>query len=120
MASTNKKKQQEVPTPKVEARIDRLVDGDFKTKAYASATIAGAFAVHGIRIIEPDKGRFVAMPQDSYKKNGETQYSDTFQAITADARNALVDAVNDAYEQKLQEQMEQKGDAPDQAMGQQM
>lgn len=31
MASTNKKKQQEVPTPKVEARIDRLVDGDFKT-----------------------------------------------------------------------------------------
>lgn len=24
------------------------------------------------------------------------------------------------YEQKLQEQMEQKGDAPDQAMGQQM
>ena len=120
MASTNKKKQQEVPTPKVEARIDRLVDSDFKTKAYASATIAGAFAVHGIRVIESDKGRFVAMPQDSYKKNGETQYSDTFHAITADARNALVDAVNDAYEQKLQEQMEQKGDAPDQAMGQQM
>ena len=126
MASTNKKKQQEVPTPKVEARIDRLVDGDFKTKAYASATIAGAFAVHSIRVIESDKGRFVAMPQDFKERvqqaveNGETKYNDTFHAITADARNALVDAVNDAYEQKLQEQMEQKGDAPDQAMGQQM
>ena len=112
MAAT-KKKQQETTTPQVEARIDRLVDGDFKTKAFASATIGGAFAVHGIRVIESDKGRFI-------KKNGETKYNDTFHAITAEARNALVDAVNDAYEQKLQEQQEQKGDAPDQAMSQQM
>lgn len=114
------KKKQEVTTPQIEARIDRLVDGDFKTRAYASATIGGAFAVHGIRVIESDKGRFVAMPQESYKKNGETKYNDTFHAITADARTALVDAVNEAYEQKLQEQMEQNGDAPDQAMVQQM
>ena len=112
MAAT-KKKQQKTTTPQVEARIDRLVDGDFKT-------IGGAFAVHGIRVIESDKGRFISMPPDSYKKNGETKYNDTFHAITAEARNALVDAVNDAYEQKLQEQQEQKGAAPDQAMSQQM
>ena len=119
MAET-KKKTQETAAPQVEARIDRLVDGDFKTRAYASATIGGAFAVHGIRIIESDKGRFISMPQNSYKKNGETKYSDTFHAITAEARNALVKAVNDTYEQKLQEQQEQKGDAPDQTMSQQM
>lgn len=118
MATT--KKKQEIATPQIEARIDRLVDGDFKTRAYASATIGGAFAVHGIRVIESDKGRFVAMPQESYKKNGETKYNDTFHAITADARTALVDAVSEAYEQKLQEQMEQNDDAPDQAMEQQM
>lgn len=118
MATT--KKKQEIATPQIEARIDRLVDGDFKTRAYASATIGGAFAVHGIRVIESDKGRFVAMPQESYKKNGETKYNDTFHAITADARTALVDAVSEAYEQKLQEQMEQNGDAPDQTMEQQM
>ena len=53
--ATAKKKQQEATTPQVEARIDRLMDGDFKTKAFASATIGGAFAVHGIRIIESDK-----------------------------------------------------------------
>ena len=119
MAAT-KKKQQETTTPQVEARIDRLVDGDFKTKAYASATIGGAFAVHGIRIVESDKGRFISMPQNSYKKNGETKYSDTFHAITAEARNALVEAVNDAYEQKLQEQQEQRSDTPEQAMYQHM
>ena len=112
--ATQKKKQQETPTPQVEARIDRMVDGDFK------ATIGGAFAVHGIRVIESDKGRFISMPQESYKKNGETKYNDTFHAITAEARTALVEAVNDAYEQKLQEQQEQKSVAPEQAMSQQM
>lgn len=115
MATNNKKKQQETTTPQVEARIDRLMDGDYKTKAFASATIGGAFAVHGIRVIESDKGRFISMPQDSYTKNGETKYNDTFHAITADARTALVEAVNDAYEQALQEKLEQKNDAPDQA-----
>ena len=75
MAATQKKKQQEVTAPQVEARIDRMVDGDYKTKAYASVTIAGAFAVHGLRVIETDKGRFISMPQESYKKNGETVYA---------------------------------------------
>ena len=50
--ATTKKKQQEATTPQVEARIDRLMDGDFKTKAFASATIGGAFAVHGIRVLQ--------------------------------------------------------------------
>lgn len=118
MAST--KKNHEVTTPQIEARIDRMVDGDYKTRAYASATIAGSFAVHGIRVIESDKGRFIAMPQESYKKNGETKYNDTFHAITADARTALVEAVNEAYEQKLQAQMEQTENAPGQSMEQQM
>ena len=105
MAATQKKKQQEAPAPQIEARIDRMVDGDYKTKAYASVTIAGAFAVHGLRVIETDKGRFISMPQESYKKNGETVYNDTFHAVTAEARTALVDAVNDAYERRLQERI---------------
>ena len=118
--ATQKKKQQETPTPQVEARIDRMVDGDFKTKAYASATIGGAFAVHGIRVIESDKGRFISMPQESYKKTRQTKNNHPYHAITAEAGTALVVAVNDAYEQKLQEQQEQKSDAPEQAMSQQM
>ena len=61
MAATQKKKQQEAPAPQIEARIDRMVDGDYKTKAYASFTIAGAFAVHGLRVIETDKGRFISI-----------------------------------------------------------
>ena len=41
-------------------------------------------------------------------------------AVTAEVRTALVDAVNDAYEQRLQERMEQSEDAPAQGMEQQM
>ena len=66
MAATQKKKQQEAPAPQVEARIDRMVDGDYKTKAYASVTIAGAFAVHGLRVIETDKGDFIVQKTGRY------------------------------------------------------
>lgn len=120
--AANNKKQQEIHTPLVEARIDRLMDGDYKTKAFASVTIGGAFAVHGIRVIETEKGRFVAMPQESYTKNGETKYNDTFHAVTADARTTLVEAVNGAYEQALQQKQEQEQKEEDQtqAEGQQM
>ena len=41
-------------------------------------------------------------------------------AVTAEERTALVDAVNDAYEQRLQERMEQSEDAPAHGMEQQM
>ena len=90
MAATQKKKQQEAPAPQVEARIDRMVDGDYKTKAYASVTIAGAFAVHGLRVIETDKGRFISMPQESYKKNGETVYTSACAGTGNDHREETV------------------------------
>ena len=59
--TTQKKKQQEALAPQVEARIDRMVDGDYKTKAYASVTIAGAFAVHGLRGMEMKRPLSVSM-----------------------------------------------------------
>lgn len=93
--------------PTVEVRIDRLTGGDSKVKAFASATIGGCFAIHGIRVVETDKGRFVSMPQNTYMKGNERQYSDIFHPITAQARMTLIQAVNMAYEQKLTEQMQQ-------------
>ena len=38
----------------IQVRIDKLLDGDSSTKAFASATIGNAFAVHDIRITEKD------------------------------------------------------------------
>lgn len=103
------------PIPMVEVRIDKMLDGGTKTKAFASANLFGQFAIHGLRVVETDKGRFIAMPQESYEKNGEKKYTDTFHPITAGARTMLVEAVNNAYEQKLAEQTAQLKNAAMQA-----
>ena len=106
--STNQNTQNNAPTvPEISVRIDKMLDGQGKTKAYASANIGGAFAVHGMRVIETDKGRFIAMPQDSYMKGKERKYTDIFHAVTAEARTALIEAVNAAYEQQLSQRQGQ-------------
>ena len=65
---------------KIHASINRIVNKeDSAIKAYASVTMDGMFAVHGLRVIETEKGRFVNMPSTSYTdKDGNKQYSDTF------------------------------------------
>ena len=90
---------------KISASINKMVDNpESATKAYASVTLDGMFAVHGLRVMEGEKGRFVNMPSTSYKdRDGNTQYNDTFHAITKSAREAISQAVLNAYEFKLQQ-----------------
>ena len=48
-------------------RIDRLVDReDSHVKAYASATIGGAFAIHGLRVVDSEKGAYVLLKAHLY------------------------------------------------------
>ena len=90
---------------RIHASINRMVNKeDSAIKAYASVTMDGMFAVHGLRVIETEKGRFVNMPSTSYTdKDGNKQYSDTFHAITKSARTAVNQAVLNAYDLKLQQ-----------------
>lgn len=99
------------PAPALSVRIDRMVDFENSSvRAIASANIGGAFAIHGIKVIDSQKGLFVSMPQSSYQdRDGNTKYSDIFHPITAEARTGLKDAVLDAYEAKLAEVQEQDG-----------
>ena len=91
--------------PTIRARIDRLADFEgSKVKAFASANIGGAFAIHGLRVVDGEKGLFVAMPSTSYQKDGKTEYQETFHPVSGEARKALNDAVLEAYEQKLAEE----------------
>lgn len=88
----------------ISVRIDRLMDDpNSKVLAIASINIAESFAVHGIRIMNTEKGRFIAMPSSSFiDRDGQKQYSDICHPITALARCELFDKVNEAYEEKLQ------------------
>ena len=96
--------EQTSPMPTIRAKIDRLADFEnSKVKAFASAN-NGPFAVHGLRVIDGEKGMFVAMPSTSYQKDGKTEYQETFHPVSGEARKALNDAVIEAYEQKLAEE----------------
>lgn len=97
---------------KIKVHIDRIVGyKESKVKAIASANIGGAFAIHGIKVIDSKKGLFVQMPQTSYEKDGETHYSEIFHPVTADARNELYNAVLTAYGHKLEEAQSQENGA---------
>ncbi|MCI8388180.1 MAG: hypothetical protein HFE63_06930 [Clostridiales bacterium] len=86
------------PTPDISVRVDRMNDVG-KIRAFVSANIGGAFAIHGIKVVDSDKGMFVAMPQNKFKTaDAETKYLDEFHPITTEARNKHNEAVLAAYE----------------------
>ncbi len=92
--------------PYIKARIDNLVNlEESKTKAFASVTIDGAVAIHGIRVMNSAKGLFVAMPASNYiDENGEKHFSEIAHPISKEARELLSSKVMEAYNQVLEEQ----------------
>lgn len=115
------KAAQEKNTPSIQARIDRLCDYEGSNiRAFASANIGGTFAIHGIRVVDSQKGLFVSMPQSSYTdSDGNKKYSDIFHAVTAEARNELNDKVLEAYKQAQSEaQDEDEAETEDENQGQ--
>ena len=70
------------------------VNSDSKLEAMASVTIDNAIKIHGFKVIDGEKGYFVAMPSRT-DKNGE--YRDTVYPITAGARKELIEAVLDEF-----------------------
>ena len=90
--------------PFVGAKIDKVLNGDSATKAFATITIAGNFMVHNIKVIEGNKGLFVAMPNRSYQDaNGETKYSDICHSITSEMKERIDSIVLKAYNQEIGE-----------------
>lgn len=80
------------------------------TRAYASATIDGCFAVRGIKIVEGGRGGlFVSMPS----RKTVDGYKEVCFPVTAEFRDQLHKAVMDAYQQAIT--MAQNPPAPQEA-----
>ena len=80
---------------------DRPVEkADGKMKAVASITINGEFVVHDIKVIEGDKGYFVAMPS---KKDGNGDYKDIAHPINTATRKTIQDAVLAKYNEVVKD-----------------
>lgn len=65
-----------------------------KLLGFASVNLGGLFSVHNIRIYDSDKGLFAAMPQ---RQGNDGKYYDICNPTTLEMREALQDAILDAY-----------------------
>ncbi|MBN1914197.1 MAG: SpoVG family protein [Candidatus Omnitrophica bacterium] len=70
-------------------------DADSKVKAFADIAI-GDFIVKGLRIVQGVKGLFVSMPQDKAK---DGKWYNSFYPATKEARQELMEALLEAYQQ---------------------
>ncbi len=74
----------------------RKIDKEGKLKGVASITIDGVFVVHDIKVIEGDKGLFIAMPST---KGQDGEYRDIAHPIDQPTREMLSQAILEAFEQ---------------------
>ena len=85
--------------PAVPAKLDVAVrvypsKSEGNPLAYASVTLGGCFAVKGIRVMDSEKGAFVAMPD---RKDSKGEYHEICFPTTAEMREALNTAVMGEY-----------------------
>ena len=73
----------------------RKVAKDGKMKAVVSITFDNEFVVHDIKVIEGEKGLFIAMPS---KKSADGEYRDIAHPINSDTRKEIQTMILEAYE----------------------
>ena len=78
----------------------RKITKDGKMKAIVSITLDDEFVVHDIKVIEGEKGLFIAMPS---KKATDGEYRDIAHPINSATRETIQKIILDSYEKALQE-----------------
>ncbi len=75
----------------------RKFDGEGKKKAVASITIDNEFVVHDIKIVEGEKGLFIAMPS---RKAADGNYRDIAHPINTATREHLQNLILSKYKEE--------------------
>lgn len=87
---------------KITVKIRKTMENAGALKAVASVTFDEMYVVHGVKVIETAKGRFMAMPEETFKnKDGEDVRRDIFHPINAEARANMEAAVFAAYDEAV-------------------
>ena len=81
----------------------RKVAKEGKLKAVVSITIDEEFVVHDIKVIEGEKGLFIAMPS---KKALDGEYRDIAHPINSGTRERIQSTILARYQQALEEEPE--------------
>ena len=76
----------------------RKVEKEGKMKAVVSITIDEEFVVHYIKIIEGEKGLFIAMPS---RKAADGEYRDIAHPINSDTRDRIQKLILEKYQETM-------------------
>ena len=76
----------------------RKVAKEGKMKAVVSITIDDEFVVHDIKVIEGDKGLFIAMPS---RKAADGEYRDIAHPINSETREIIQNMILNRYHEAL-------------------
>ena len=76
----------------------RKVEKESKMKAVVSITIDEEFVVHDIKVIDGEKGLFIAMPS---RKAADGEYRDIAHPINSDTRNKIQQIILEKYESEV-------------------
>ncbi len=82
----------------------RKLNKEGKMKAIVSITLDDEFVVHDIKVIEGEKGMFIAMPS---KKASDGEYRDIAHPINSGTRENIQKLILEAYEKAKEEPGEQ-------------
>ena len=78
----------------------RKIAKEGKMKAIVSITIDNEFVIHDIKVIEGEKGLFIAMPS---KKATDGEYRDIAHPINSQTRENIQNIILESYENALLE-----------------
>ncbi len=81
----------------------RKVARSGKMKAVVSITIDDVFVVHDIKVIEGDKGLFIAMPS---RKAADGEYKDIAHPINSETRNELQELILQKFKEAMEAEEE--------------
>lgn len=73
----------------------RKITKEGKMKAVVSVTLDNEFVIHDIKVIEGDKGMFIAMPS---RRSSDGEFRDIAHPINTATRDHLQAVVLEAYE----------------------
>lgn len=81
----------------------RKMTKEGKMKAVVSITIDEEFVIHDIKVIDGEKGLFIAMPS---RKASDGEYRDIAHPINSETRDKIQKIILESYEKALLEEPE--------------
>ena len=81
----------------------RKIEKEGKMRAIVSITLDNEFVIHDIKVIEGEKGLFIAMPS---RKAADGEYRDIAHPINSGTRDRIQKVILDKYETSAREALE--------------